>query len=228
MCADLPQLAELDINPLIVNAEGALALDARIRLSAAAPGGAKSFAIRPYPAHLIESLVWQGQALTLRPIRPEDEAQHREFLAGLDPEDVRLRVFYSRRNIEHSELARLTQIDYEREMAFVAIVAAPSGSEQTLGVARAVADPDNIAAEFGIIVRSDLKGQGLGELLMRKLIDTQRGQGTQRLVASVLRENQRMLALARRLGFLQRRAVPGSDVVEIELSLASAQMAPEP
>ena len=83
-----------------------------------------------------------------------------------------MRVFYSRRSIERSELARLTQIDYEREMAFVAVAPGPDGAEQTLGVARAVADPDNIDAEFGIIVRSDLKGTGLGSVLMHKLIRT--------------------------------------------------------
>jgi len=205
LLADMPQVAELDINPLIVNHEGAIALDARIRVSVEAPAGARNFAIRPYPAQLVEAIAWQGRQLTLRPIRPEDEARHLAFLGSLDPTDVRMRVFYSRRSIERSELARLTQIDYEREMAIVAVAAGPDGVEQTLGVARAVADPDNIDAEFGIIVRSDLKGTGLGTLLMDKLIRTMREHGTQRLVATVLTENQRMLALARNLGFVQSR-----------------------
>jgi acetyltransferase len=114
LLADIPELAELDINPLIVNHEGAMALDARIRLSARAPGGAENFAIRPYPAELASQidLEWAHGRL-LRPIRPEDEAQHVEFLTHLDPEDIRMRVFYSRRSIERSELARLTQIDYD-------------------------------------------------------------------------------------------------------------------
>lgn len=219
LLADNASIAEIDINPLIVNHEGAIALDARIRLSAAAPAGALNFAIRPYPAHLIESLDWKGRALTLRPIRPEDEEQHLGFLAHLDPEDVRQRVFYSKRSIERSELARLTQIDYAREMAFIAVTPGPDGREQTLGVVRATADPDNCEAEFGIIVRSELKGEGLGELLMGKLIRTLRQQGTRVLVASVLPENTRMLELARSLGFREDvvRTRPGFRVIRKEL-----------
>jgi acetyltransferase len=201
LLTDIPELAELDINPLLVNHEGAIALDARIRLSAAKPAGALNFAIRPYPAELCEQLQWQGQPLELRPIRPEDEALHTDFLAQLEPEDIRMRVFYSRRTMERSELARLTQIDYTREMAFVAIAAGPDGRPQTLGVARAMTDPDNLSAEFGIIIRSQLKGGGLGRMLMNKLINYQRSQGTQTMVATVLRENSRMMDLAHALGF---------------------------
>ena len=219
LLADIPQLAELDINPLIANDEGVIALDARIRVSAQAPAGAANFAIRPYPQQLVETVAWNGQTLTLRPIRPEDEAQHLEFLSHLDPEDVRLRVFYSRRSIEHSELARLTQIDYAREMAFLATTTDADGQERTLGVARAVADPDNVEAEFGIIVRSELKGRGLGELLLAKLIRTLREQGTQRLVATVLAENNRMLELARDLGFRDdpSRREPGTRAIALDL-----------
>jgi acetyltransferase len=219
LLADVPQIAELDINPLIVNHEGAIALDARIRVSAKGPAGAQNFAIRPYPAQLIEAVAWRGRSVTLRPIRPEDEARHLEFLGSLDPADVRLRVFYSRRSIERSELARLTQIDYEREMAIVAVAPGPDGIEQTLGVARAVADPDNSDAEFGIIVRSELKGSGLGSVLMRKLIRTLREQGTRRLVATVLEENRRMLALAKSLGFVQHPGDTADGTCEVALVL---------
>lgn len=219
LLVNIPEVAELDINPLIVNPDGAIALDARIRLSAQAPAGARHFAIRPYPADLVETLDWQGRRLTLRPIRPEDEAQHLEFIEHLDPADLRMRIFYSRRGIERSELARLTQIDYEREMAIVAVTPGPQGVEQTLGAVRAVADPDNIDAEFGVIVRSDLKGTGLGLLLMQKLIRTLRERGTQRLVGTVLSENQRMLALARELGFVQRWPDPMDGTVAIHLLL---------
>ena len=125
-----------------------------------------------------------------------------EFLQHLDPEDIRMRVFYSRRTMERSELARLTQIDYTREMAFIAIAPGPDGQPQTQGVVRAMADPDNNSAEFGIIIRSELKGDGLGRLLMNKLIAYQRSQGTQQLVATVLRENHRMVDLAHSLGFV--------------------------
>jgi acetyltransferase len=212
-----PRIAEIDINPLLADAQGVVALDARVRVSAAAPGGAAHFAIVPYPAQLEETLTWQGRTLVLRPIRPEDEDQHRAFLERLDPEDIRLRLFYSRRSIEHTELARLTQIDYGREMAFIATAASAEGPNETLAVVRAMRDPDNRDAEFGIVVRSDLKGSGLGERLMRKMVDYLRSQGTLRLVATVLAENHRMLQLARDLGFDVRGSSAG--VRDISLTL---------
>lgn len=218
-----PRITEIDINPLLADAAGAIALDARVRVDAAAPGGAARFAIRPYPAQLVEQREWQGRRLTLRPIRPEDEAQHLAFLQRLSPEDVRLRVFYTRRSIERSELARLTQIDYEREMAFVATAPGPEGgAEETLGVARAACDPDNLTAEFGVIVRSDLKGGGLGMLLMNKLIAHLRQRGTGRLVGSVLQENTGMLALAARLGFEVLPVPEGDNAHPVVLRLNEA------
>lgn len=219
LLADVPEIAELDINPLIANFEGVVALDARIRLSRERPAGAERFAIRPYPAELVETLPWGDRTLTLRPIRPEDEAQHLAFLERLDPEDIRMRVFYSRRSIERSELARLMQIDYEREMAFIAVAPGPAGVDETLGVVRAVTDPDNLAAEFGVIVRSDLKGRGLGRLLMDKLIRYQRARGTQRIVGDVILENTGMRELARRLGFVEQAAEDGDSCCAIRLDL---------
>ena len=205
LLAEVPEIAELDINPLLVNHESVVALDARVRVSAARPAGASNFAIQPYPVELVEAWDWHHhgaiEPLILRPIRPEDEPQHRAFLEQLDPEDIRMRVFHSRRSIEHSELARLTQIDYAREMAFIATRTLANGGEETLGAVRVVIDPDNRDAEFGVIVRSDCKGGGLGRRLMRKMIGHLRGRGTQRMVGTVLRENTGMLELARSLGF---------------------------
>ena len=221
LLADIPQIAELDINPLIVDAKGAVALDARIRVSMAAPGGALNFAIRPYPAQLAHTQDWRGRRLTVRPIRPEDEAQHLEFLQHLDPEDVRLRVFYSRRSIERTELARLTQIDYAREMAFIATAPDAGGTERTLGVVRAIADPDNVEAEFGILVRSDLQGAQLGRRLLKKIIDYQRGRGTQTISATVLRENTRMLALAKQLGMKPHTLPHEPGTVKVVLALSA-------
>ena len=219
LLADEPRIAEIDLNPLLADAQGVVALDARVRVSADAPGGAARFAIRPYPVEHTEHASWQGETLVLRAIRPEDEAQHLAFLERLDPIDIRMRIFYSRRSIERSELARLTQVDYERELAYIATRGA-AGAEETLAVVRAVIDPDNVDAEFGIVVRSDLKGGGLGELMMRKLIFHLRERGTRRLVATVLAENRRMLELAHDLGFTQTGREPGDDVVRIELPLA--------
>jgi acetyltransferase len=220
LLAEEPRIAELDINPLLADAGGVMALDARVRVSAAAPGGAMRFAIRPYPQELVEHFEWQGRQATLRPIRPEDEAQHLAFLGRVEPVDIRMRLFYTRRTIERSELARLTQIDYEREMAFLVTVPLDDGAgEQTLGVVRAMVDPDNIEAEFGILIRSDTKGRGLGRRLMNKLIAFLRGRGTQRLTATVLSENAAMLALAAKLGFHVSAAQPDPTARHIELAL---------
>ncbi|WP_439590332.1 bifunctional acetate--CoA ligase family protein/GNAT family N-acetyltransferase [Hydrogenophaga sp.] len=213
MLADLPSMAELDINPLWLDEHGALALDARVRLSLAPVAGAGRFAILPYPAHWIREHLWNGRTVVVRPIRPEDETQHRRFIESLDAEDVRLRIFYSRHELPRSELARMTQIDYDREMAFIAESADENGAPQTLGVARTMSDPDHVEAEFAIIVRSGLKGQGLGTLLFQQLIEHARDSGIQRLVGLVLRENTRMLELARAMGFKAEPGVPSDPGV---------------
>ncbi|MBL8286870.1 MAG: bifunctional acetate--CoA ligase family protein/GNAT family N-acetyltransferase [Rubrivivax sp.] len=225
-----PRIAELDINPLLADAEGVIALDARVRISANAPGGAARFAIRAYPAELTESYVWtpaEGapREITIRPIRPEDEARHLDLLERTSAEDIRLRIFYSRRSIERSELARLTQIDYEREMAFVAVAAVPAGTgpgggdSETLGVVRTVTDPDNQEAEFGILVRSDLQGAHLGQRLLSKIIAYQKARGTQRITATVLRENVKMLGLAKQLGMTSQANAMEPGTVKVALAL---------
>ena len=219
MLADLPELVELDINPLWADHDGVVALDARLRVSRQAAAGAGHFAITPYPAELEETVPWRGETILLRPIRPEDEPQHRAFVEHLQPQDLRLRFFSSRRELPRSELARLTQIDYAREMAFIAVRSLPDGTAQTLGVVRAVIDPDNVDAEFAIIVSSDLKGQGLGHLLLRKMIDFLSRRGTQRMVAYVLRENEGMRELARSQGFALNAAASDADALYFVLVL---------
>ena len=222
MLADLPELAELDINPLWADHDGVIALDARVRVSREARAGAAHFAITPYPAELARTVIWQGESILVRPIRPEDEAQHRAFIEQLRPDDLRLRFFSVRRELPRSELARLAQIDYAREMAFIAVRTLPDGSPQTLGVARAVTDPDNLDAEFAVIVRSDLKGRGLGHVLMGTLVDFVRQRGTQRLVGLVLRENLPMRSLALSQGFELDEAGSDIDALRFVLELARA------
>jgi len=219
MLADLPELVELDINPLWADHEGVVALDARVRLDRNKPAGAAHFAIAPYPAELAESFRWIGEDILVRPIRPEDEPQHRAFVEQLAPADLRLRFFYSRRELPRSELARLTQIDYSREMAFIAVRRRPDGGDETLGVVRAVADPDNVEAEFAIVVRSDLKGRGLGQLLLAKMIDFLAGRGTERVVGHVLRDNRAMRELALKAGFVVDKDVSEGDALRFVRSL---------
>jgi acetyltransferase len=211
LLAELPEVLELDINPLLADQSGVLALDARMRVAAAAQDGAARFAIRPYPAELEESVSWEGQPLLLRPIRPEDAPQHAAFFAALTPEDVRFRMFAQMHTLPPAQLARWTQIDYDREMAFIATRPGADGPE-TIGVARAVADPDNISAEFAVVVRSDLKGRGLGALLMEKMLRYCGARGTHEVVGETLPDNVRMLQLAHRLGFTVTPAVEQGSV----------------
>lgn len=221
LIADIPEIVELDINPLLADDQGVVALDARMRIAAAGPDGRDRFAIRPYPEELEEWISWQGREVMLRPIRPEDGAQHVEFFNALDPDDVRYRVFMRMGELKRSQLARLAQIDYDREMAFVAICERELGCFETLGVVRAIADPDNVTAEFAIIVRSDLKGKGLGAILVKKLIDYCRSRGTKELVGEALADNQRVIGLVRRFGGTVSHSEAGT--VNLRFDLASSQ-----
>jgi acetyltransferase len=220
MQADLPLLAELDINPLLVDEHGVVALDGRIRVSAVPVAGAERFAILPYPASWTETLTWEGREIVIRPVRPEDEAMHRRFLERVDPQDLRMRFFQSRREITHAELARMTQIDYAREMAFVAVGRGALGEPETLGVVRIAADPDNTEAEFAIIVRSDVQRRGLGRLLLERIVRYARFRGTPKLVAHVLRENDAMLHLGREGGFERERSPIADEVLRLVKTIA--------
>jgi acetyltransferase len=220
LVAEIPEMAELDINPLLVDSGGAIALDARVRLVAADPtiSGVDRLAIRPYPRELEQQVTWQGEPLLLRPIRPEDGPAHQRFWAALSEEDIRCRMFARVRELQPSQLARFTQIDYDREMAFIATRTMPNGEAETLGVARVAADPDNVQAEFAVTVRSDLKGQGLGQLLMEKLIDYCRSRGTREMVGEALSQNTRILRLSRSLGF-SILPVEGDSTMRLSLTL---------
>jgi acetyltransferase len=208
MLADFPEILEMDINPLCVGSTGVIALDARVRISPLMLGGTQNFAIKPYPGELVESVIWRGENILLRPIRPEDETQHRQFLERMTTEDIRMRIFFTKRELPRTELARLTQIDYEREMAFIAEREAEGGTSQTLAVVRIVCDPDGFSGEFALLVRSDLKRQGLGRVMLEKAISYARVKGLKQLVGSVLRENIAMKQLVMSAGFVSDTSVP--------------------
>ncbi|MCA1856342.1 bifunctional acetate--CoA ligase family protein/GNAT family N-acetyltransferase [Massilia oculi] len=203
MVSDIPELVELDLNPLLADSKGAVVLDARMRLALADRSGSTldRLAIRPYPRELEQTIDWQGAPLLLRPIRPEDGPAHLAFFDALTPDDVRYRMFVRIRELQPSQLARFTQIDYDREMAFIATRPNAEGVAETLAVGRVVADPDNITAEFAVTVRSDLKGMGLGTIMMRKLIDYCRARGTREIVGEALPQNGRITGMVKKLGF---------------------------
>jgi acetyltransferase len=215
---DIPEIAELDINPLLADADGVVALDARISVKAADKAGVDRLAIHPYPEELEEWVNWQGQPVLLRPIKPEDGLQHIEFFNSLDPEDVRMRMFVRMRELSHAQLARMTQIDYNREMAFIATRKCDDDTWETLGVARVIFDPDNVSAEFAIIVRSELKGKGLGWMLMNKLIQYCRDRGTLEIVGETLTYNKGLIALVREFGFKTGRSCD-NDTTLLKLDL---------
>ena len=201
MACDLPELVELDINPLLADAQGVLALDARVRVRRPVPGEPSRLAVRPYPSALEEKVTVGGAELLLRPIRPEDGERLAAFYAKASPADMRLRFFMARREVPHSELARYCQIDYEREMTFVALAPGADGAPAMAGEVRAVCDPDNDKAEFAMQVAAHWQGKGLGLALLAKLIRYLRERGTREVMGQCLVENVAMAALARRTGF---------------------------
>ncbi len=221
MVSELPEIVELDINPLFAGPEGVLAVDARIAI--ARPTGTGDpyghLAIAPYPRHLVEhAILADGRALTLRPIRPEDAEREQAFVRGLSPEARRLRFLQAIKELSPAMLAQFTQIDYAREMALVATVET-EGVEEQVGVARYIINPDGRSCEFAIVVGDKLRGQGIGSRLMNALIGAARAQGLSTMVGVVLAENAPMLQLMRELGFTIRSSPEDSSLVEVERRL---------
>jgi len=198
LTANHPEIRELDINPLLADPTGVVALDARLRIAPKESRGAARLAIAPYPADLesVERLR-DGMMMRMRPLRPEDEPMLQDLAAHMSPQDLRLRFFTSARGLTHEVAARLSQLDYDRELALLA-----ECDGMPIGVVHFFADPDGLRAEYAIAVRSDWKGRGVGYLLMTRLIDIAGQRRIRELVGEVLRENEPMLQMCRELGFL--------------------------
>lgn len=217
LVVDFPEIAEIEINPLFSDASGAMAADGWIRLRGLdEPLG--RLALPPYPVELVSVFDGKSARFTIRPIRPEDAQAHGAFFKRLSPEDIRYRFFSAMRELSAEQMARMTQVDYEREMAFVAVRIGSDGETETVGVARLVREnPER--GEFAVIVQPDMKGQGLARYLMQRLIDWARSQGLLEIVGQVLSENLPMLGFIRRLGFTIHHLPDEADVVEARLIL---------
>jgi acetyltransferase len=223
LAADVPEIRELDINPLLADHEGVIAVDARISIAPLAgerrgPGHPR-FAVRPYPKEWERTIrLASGREAFVRPVRPDDEALVRAFFTKVTPEDVRLRFFAPVRAFSHEFIARLTQIDYARAIALLAV---EPGSGEMLGAVRLHADANFDTGEYAILVRSDLKGHGLGWSLMQIMIEYARWLGLKTIEGQVLRENTTMLQMCRALGFSVAEDRDDGNVCIVKLPVTS-------
>ena len=206
---------------MLADQNGLIAVDARIAVAAVEPaarGGSSSrLAIRPYPKEWERHAeLRDGTKIRVRPVRPEDEPLYGPFFAAVTPEDLRLRFFAPVKEFGHTFIARFTQIDYARAMAFIALEEA---SGDMLGVVRVHADANYEHGEFAILVRSDMKGRGLGYLLMQLIVEYARSEGLTTIGGQVLSENATMLAMCRELGFEIRSDPQDPDACIVKLAL---------
>ncbi|CNJ71982.1 bifunctional acetate--CoA ligase family protein/GNAT family N-acetyltransferase [Yersinia intermedia] len=198
---DCPEISRLDIHPVLASGSEFTLLDVSMQLAPVSGDPQARLAIRPYPHELEQTVeLKDGSQCLFRPILPEDEPLLKLFIDQVTKEDLYYRYFSEINEFSHDDLANMTQIDYDREMAFVAVRQKNDGPE-IIGVTRALSDPDNIDAEFAVLVRSDLKGLGLGSELLEKMIQYTRSHGLTRLTAVTMPNNRGMIGLAKKLGF---------------------------
>jgi acetyltransferase len=215
LAAEHAEIVELDINPLLADSTGVVGVDGRIRVATAALAGGGRLSISPYPKNFVSlATLRDGTCLRIRPVRPEDEPLLIGLTQRMSADDRRLRYFAPMKGISHSFAARLSQIDYDREMA---LIAEPEDGSAVLGEARYAADADNRRAEFAVAVCSEMKRRGLGQMLMVRLIEVARQRRIAVLVGDVLRGNEAMLGLAHTLGF--KTDSHGEDVGSLRIAL---------
>ena len=218
LVCELPEVIELDINPLFAGPDGVLAVDARIRVARppARDGRYDHVAIHPYPRHLvIEDHLTDGTPLTIRPIRPEDAESEQTFVRDLSDEAKMFRFMGAMNELSPEMLVQFTQIDYRREMALVAMIER-DGEQVQIGVARYVINPDGKSCEFAIVVSDKIQHQGIGTRLMKALFGAARDHGLTIMEGSVLKNNTAMLGLMKDLGFSQRKDPDDPDLVKVE------------
>jgi acetyltransferase len=219
LVVEQPAVRRLAIDPLLAGPERMVVLDAHVEL--ARPGSERraSLAVRPYPRELEQTATLRDdREIRLRPIRPEDAPALQQLFLGLTPDDRRKRMFSSMSELPDELAARLTQIDYDREMVLVALD--PENPELFWGGARIAADADNRRAEYSVTIRSDKQGLGLGRICLERVLDYAKARGIEEVWGSVLAENDGMLGLAERLGFTRRRDPDSPEIFITEKRLA--------
>jgi acetyltransferase len=224
---ELPDIATLQIDPLMADEKGVLILGANVALRPLAPvvstpvAPYAHMAIMPYPAHLIRAVrLSDDSACTIRPVRPEDADAVQFFVEHLSPESRYNRYMSSIKQLPQSTLVRFTQLDYDREMALALVkIQADTQSEEMLGFARYTSDPDKTSCEFALVIADSWQGHGIGTLLMQALFETARAQGITQMTGEVLRNNKGMLKLMKKLEFEATRHPEDSDLMWVNKRL---------